>query len=75
LECGGRVGEFKVLNQGFKESFIGLEGRFPFVAFLDSDVVISPMDVELGKPLFANELVNKFLDKWEGIIVAYGDIV
>jgi len=65
LECGGRVGESKEHNQGFEEALTGLEGSFPFVAFLDLDIVIPLTDVELGKPPFANELVNEFLDEWK----------
>src|SRR5712692_1417536 len=41
LECCRRVGKTKEHHQGFKHPFIHLEGSFPFVTFLDSNIVIS----------------------------------
>jgi len=43
---------------GFKQSFVSFEGTFPFVAFLDPYVVISPPDIEFGEPLGSPEFVH-----------------
>ena len=60
---------------GFEESFIGFKSGFPFVTFLDSDIVIPPTNVILGESSFADKLANKFFNEWDGVSVAYGDFV
>ena len=45
-ECTGRVGQAKEHNCGFKETTIGGEGCLPLVTSLDTDVVVSPSDVQ-----------------------------
>ena len=41
---------------------MGDEGRFPLVPILDVDVVVSPLDIELGKDLGVFHLVDEVLD-------------
>ena len=49
LVCGWGVCESEEHNHWFKKSFVGDEGSFPLMAICDSDVVITPSDVKLGK--------------------------
>ena len=51
LKSGGGVGKPKEHDGGFKESFVGDEGRFPLVTILDSYVVVPPPDVKLSEDL------------------------
>jgi len=53
------VGQTKEHDSGFEESIACFEGGLPFVTFFDTDVVISPADVELGKPLFARDAMDE----------------
>ena len=59
LKSGGGVGHAKEHDGGFVESSVGDEGGFPLVAFFDSDIVISPSFVKLGKDLG----ILKFVDE------------
>jgi len=47
LECCGGVGESEKHYFWFEQSLVGGEGCFPFVSFLDPDIVISPSHIEL----------------------------
>ena len=46
--CGG-IGKSKEHYCWFKEAFVCDEGSFPLVAVFDANIVISPVDVKLGK--------------------------
>ena len=62
LKGGRRVAESKKHYGGFKESFVGFEGRFPLISIFDTDIVISPSDVQFGEIFGAFEFVNEFGD-------------
>ena len=49
LECCRGICETKEHDRWFEEAFGREEGCLPFVAFSDSDIVISPSDIELCK--------------------------
>ena len=49
LECGGRVGETEEHGCGFEKTFVGDKGSFPLVTVFDLNIVVAPLDVELGK--------------------------
>jgi hypothetical protein len=55
--CGG-VAETKEHDKRFIESQWGFEGGFPFIAFLDSDVVVSPLHVKFGKIACTLEFID-----------------
>jgi hypothetical protein len=63
LEYGLKVGKFKKYNSGLKESFISFKGSFLLIFFFDSDIVISPSNIKLGKPILANKLANKLFNE------------
>jgi hypothetical protein len=39
--------------QGFKQSLVTPKGCFPFISFLDPDVLVAPLDIEFGEVLGA----------------------
>ena len=45
------------------------EHGFPFVAFLDPDIVVSPTEIHLGEHLSSLQFLRQLLDKREQIIV------
>ena len=47
LECCWGIGESEIHYEGFKEAIFGFEGRFVFVPFFDTDVVVPPSDIKL----------------------------
>ena len=49
LKGGGGIGHAEKHDSGFVKSSVGDEGSFPLVTFLDSNIVISPAYIELGK--------------------------
>ena len=55
---GGGVGHSKEHDCRFVQAFICDEGSFPFIAFLDSYIVVSPSDVELGEEFLHSNAVD-----------------
>ena len=51
---------------------MGDESGLPLVAFLDTDVVVSPSYIELGKDLGVLEFVDEVRDQREGVCVSDG---
>ena len=49
LEGGWGVGESEEHDTRFEEAFIRNEGRLPFIALLDVNVIVSPSDVEFSE--------------------------
>jgi len=49
LECAWGVCESKEHDAWFIEPQVHFKGPFPLISILDSNVVVSPMDVELGE--------------------------
>jgi hypothetical protein len=62
LECGRGVSEAEKHHHGFEEPFWSEEGSFPFIFWLNLDIVVSPMDVKLCKESAATEAVNGLQD-------------
>ena len=54
---------------------MGDEGSFPLVAILDVNVVVSPVNIELGEVVSVFQLVHKVRDEREGISVMGGMFV
>src|ERR1700677_1105148 len=49
LKCGRGVTKAEEHDRGFEEAMACFEGRFVFVAFLDTHIVISPAYIQLGE--------------------------
>ena len=63
LECCWAVCKAEEHDEGFEQSAICPERGFPFVAFLDTDVVVSPADVKLGEVASSSEVTNDVGDQ------------
>ena len=75
LEGGGGVGKSEEHYRGFKQSFMGDEGRFPLVAILDLYIVVSPPNIEFGEDLSVSQFIYEVGDKGKGVGVADGVLV
>src|SRR5713101_1853083 len=73
LESCRRVGKTKEHHQGFKHSFVHLEGSFPFITFLDSNIILSPSYIELGEDLHILQFINDIRNKRKWVLVFDGD--
>ena len=62
LKSRGGVGHAEEHDSGLIESSVGNEGGLPLVAILDSDIVISPSHIKLGKDLGIFEFVDEVRD-------------
>ena len=60
LEGSWSVTEAECHDQGFEEAKFAFKGGFSFIAVADTDVVITPADVEFDKVAGALEFVNEF---------------
>jgi hypothetical protein len=67
LEGRGGVGKSEEHYRGFKEAFVGDEGGLPLVSIFDSDIVVSPSNVELSERLGVPEFVNEVGDEGKGV--------
>ena len=70
MKGGGRIGHAKEHDGGFIESSVGDEGSFPLVAFLDSDIVISPSYIKLGEDLGVFKFVDEVRNQGEGLCIS-----
>jgi hypothetical protein len=71
LEGGQAVGEAKVHDQGLEKSPVGTESCLP--PFMDADVVVASMHVQLCEILGAMETIDEVVDQWEGVTILSGD--
>ena len=70
MKSGGRIGHAEEHDGGFIESSVSDEGGFPLVAFLYSDIVISPLYVKLGEDLGVFKFVNEVRNQGEGVCIS-----
>ena len=75
LECSWAVTEPKVHNTGFKESTINDKGSFPFVTFLNPDVVVASSDIKLSENVCTFKLSDNIKGEWQRVAVLDCDIV
>jgi hypothetical protein len=59
LEDGWAVSETEEHHQRFEESSVGAECSLPFITFLDTDIVVPPVDIKLGEVACASETIDK----------------
>ena len=45
------------------------ESSLPFVSFLNSDIVVSPPEIDLCKVLRSFEFIDELRNEWEGVVV------
>src|SRR5258705_7588803 len=75
LKSSRGVAKAEEHNQRFKHPTIGLKSGLPFIAFLNSDVVVSPSDVELTKDLCILQLIRYVRNEGKGVLVFDGEVV
>jgi len=59
LEGSGRVGQAEEHHRRFKEAFASLECSFVLIAFLDTNVIISPANVKLREEMFSRKVIDQ----------------
>ena len=69
LESGGGIGEAKEHYSGLKESLMGDKGSFPLMSIFDSDIIVSPSDVELGEDFRPLEFIDKVGNEGKGVCI------
>jgi len=56
------IGEPKEHNEEFEQAITSPEGSFPFVTFLNLDLVKASSEIEPGKVFATTDLVQSFFD-------------
>ena len=75
LECRRGVGKPEEHDQRFEQPSVTDEGCLPLVSFFDSDVIVTPADIELGEIPSTSEPIDYIRCEWERIPVLNGDVV
>ena len=75
LEYGGGVAEAKEHDCQLKESFVSDEGSFPLVTVFDTNVIVTPSNIELGEMLSVFQLVHKVGDEGERVSITSGVLI
>jgi len=58
LEAARGVGHSEEHDLQFEKSLLCLESAFPFITFLDTDVVVAPSDVEFAEYFHSLQVFN-----------------
>jgi hypothetical protein len=66
--CRG-VSETEEHHSGFEEALWGEEGSLPLISWLNSDVVVSPVNIKLGEKGAAAEVIDGLQDQGRDIAV------
>ena len=69
LEGGRGISETKEHYGWLEESFVDDESGFPLMSVLDSDIVVSPLDVKFGEDFHSLEFVDEVRNEWKGICI------
>ena len=72
LKCHGRIGEAKEHNKRFEKTTVGTKGGFLFITILDVYVIVTPMDIQLGKNLGVPKFIDKFGDERKRVSIFDG---
>src|SRR4051812_31360204 len=75
LECGGSIGETERHHLVLVVAVARAEGGLLDVLFVDSDLVVAPMQVDLGEYFGTEEAVGEVVDEGNGEAVLDGDVV
>ena len=72
LEGSRAVGHSEKHYEGFKETTVGAEGRFPFISGLGAYIIETPVDIQFCEVPGPAELRDELRDKGEKISVLDG---
>ena len=70
LEGSWAIGETEIHDEGFEQPSVCVECSFLFITFMDPDVVVAPVNVELYEVASTFEMVNEVVNerKWVSIL-------
>src|SRR6266498_1962529 len=71
LKYSRGVRKTKEHHERFKGSFMTTKCHFPFVSFLDMDIVITPMNIHLDITIVFTIIVDQFINTREGVSIVY----
>src|SRR6266511_1689889 len=74
LKCSRGVHKTKEHHERFKESFTTTKYRFPFISFLDTDIIITPTNIHLDITIVFTKIIDQFVNtrKWISILYSLG---
>ena len=74
LESGQAISKTEKHDERFKEASVHLKSGLPLIAFLDANIIESPLNVQLGEVLRPSEFCNKLWNerKWVLIFHSHG---
>ena len=72
LEGGGGIGETKEHHCRFEEPFMGDKGSFPLMSIFDSDIIVSPLDVELGEDFCPLKFIDEVKNEGKRVCITDG---
>lgn len=73
LKSGRGIAKAEGYDQQFEKAKGAFEGGFPFITLANTDIVISPMDIEFRKIAGTLKFVNKFRNKGQWCSVLDSD--
>src|SRR6266540_3503032 len=71
LKCSRGVCKTKEYHERSKGSFTTTKCHFPFISFLDTDVVITPTNIHLDITIVFTKIVDQFVNTRKWISIAY----
>src|SRR6266545_3950753 len=71
LKCFRRICNTKEHHKRFKRSFTTSKCHFPFVSFLDTDIVITPTNIHLNITIVFRKIIDQFINARKWISIAY----
>src|SRR6266702_3594557 len=66
LECCWGVSEAKVHDCGFKEPIACFEGHFVFISFMNTDIIVPPLDIKFCVNVGIAQVTNEVQDTHNG---------
>jgi hypothetical protein len=75
LESGRGIAEAKGHDEGFEETKGAFKGSFPFIAFFNVDVVITPVNIKFGKIMGTLEFIDEVRDQGQRCGILNGNII
>ena len=69
LEGGRGIGKMEEHYSWFEESFMSDESSIPLVSILNSDIVVSPLNVKFGEDFCPLEFINEVGNEWKGVCI------
>ena len=65
----------KGITKVFIKAIAGVECSLPFITFLDADIVISSVEVDLQINLCLVKSIKHIIDEWDWVAVLHSDLI